>query len=233
MTDVFNASATPDPTPSGDDRLTKLEQRLNDKDEFIEQLKTETAQMREELRNRDKGFEELNTLRDEIARLKANEPAPQAKHQTGAELTDTDIEALVAKAITKQEMDRSTAANIKVANDQMVKVYGTVDKAMEALNVKAAELGMSVDVLRDTASLSPTAFFRLVGVDPSSTQKDTFDKRSSVNSEGVNLTGEPRPGTKEYFDNIRREKGSSYYFKPAIQNQIVAAMKAGTYKTKG
>ncbi len=212
------------------DTVDGLNKRLADKDEFIEKLKGETSTMRTELEGRDKGLAELDNLREELKRLK-QEAITQPKDTTISSSTDLDIEKLVANAITKREQESTVAQNVKSAIGDATKLFGSFDEAKKAQDAASERTGLSLSELGGIAGRSPTAFAALLGAPAVPGDSKTVNTTSTVNSEALNLggAGGPKQGTKAYFDAIRREKGMSFYMKPAIQNQIVAAARAGTY----
>ena len=219
-----NEQTKPDQTP-----VDILEKRINDKDVFIEQLKSENAQMRQLVANADKAIAEVNALKDEIEELKKKSVVPQPREHTASVLTETDIEALIAKSISKRELDQTATQNIREANDEMIKLYGAEDKAREVLKQRAQELGLTVDQLKDVAVKSPTAFKRLVSEVQS--KDHTLKIEGRVNTQALHLQsgGSLKYGTKAYFDDMRKKIGNAAFFKPEIQQQVIKAMESGTY----
>lgn len=208
--------------------ISKVEKRLADKDTFIDQLKAEAAEMRAALAQGDKAEQELDALRDEIKRLKEPQAEQTPRGHTSPSLTESDIETLVAGVMTKREQAASAVENRKASNDALVAVYGDAKKAKEALEAKAAALNLSVDKVRDIAVQSPTAFKELMGISGKAPQR-TIDKNSTVNTQALGSGDSAAPGTKAYFNNLRKEIGNSKFFQPDILSQVIAAKKAGTY----
>jgi len=231
---LFDGSAdagtvTPPVVESASNDAAAIQKRLDDKDNFIKQLQGETSQLRKELEGHDKGREELDKLKEQLRGLRDG-AVQQPVATQNASLTETDIETLVANALTKQERAATTAQNVKTATNEATRLYGSLEAATTAVNQKANELGLTTQELQGIAQRSPTAFVALLGTPPTSGKH--FDTTSSVNLEALSQhTGAIQPGTKAYFDNIRKENRGKY-FTPAIQNQIMAATRAGTYFPK-
>ncbi len=94
---------------------------------------------------------------------------------------------------------------------------------------KAAELGLSIEFLKDVAAKSPTAFLNVMG----ETEKPLVESdltKSSVNSEGLKRQNNVvlKEGTKAYFDNLRKTDPKTYWT-PHTQQRIFEAAKRGTY----
>jgi len=195
-------------------------------DAFIKRLEGEMKSLREELNSRGSLETELNNLKDELKRVKS-EPVIQPKEQTAPALTGTDIKALVRDAVTDIEKSRTADQNIQVAHAEMVKKYGTTEKASEVLKKRAAEVNMSVVKLAELAAESPTAFFAILGQDVKSAQTNSGTAFATVPLPQSG-TG-AQPGTKAYFDEILLKDRRKYQSQD-VQKQIWAAVKAGTYE---
>lgn len=234
MTDVFNPEKT-DMTPVsdlvGDGKKFKTVDDLArgklEADNFIDQLKRETEGLREELKNRTKAEEELNGLREEIKNLRT--ATTQASRDTNPSLTADSIRSLVSETITQADRNRTTQQNINTANDAMVKSHGDLTKAGEAVKARAADLGISMDHLRNIAAESPTAFLKIMG-ETVTEDKGPLNTQRSVNTDTSNSApaGEPTRGTKAFYDKLRVEK-PNVYWSPKIQQEVFEAAKAGTY----
>jgi type II secretory pathway component PulM len=215
--EVVTESPPPVPDKPPVDEKSLLLKRIEDKDAFIEQLKTENAEMR-------RVTQEVEQLK---ARLKETPAKPEPEGNTGPALTKEAIENLVANTITARERMQTADQNVREANATMVQSHGSLAKAAEFLKQKAADLGLSLDDLKATAAKSPKAFFQLVG-NTAPVSNKSIDKKSSVIPEAFSGSG-PKPGTKAYFDTLKKEKGSTHYFSVGVQQQILAAKRSGTY----
>jgi len=114
--------------------------------------------------------------------------------------------------------------------------FGTLAKATEATLAKAAELGLSVDFLKDTAAKSPTAFLKVMGVDTTQQANNGVGvSKTDINTQGFKIQGTVEVGTKAYYDKLRKEKPSEY-FSATIQQQIMEKCQEGCLQgltTKG
>ena len=144
----------------------------------------------------------------------SNIPSPSNTENTTQ--SASDIEALVEKALTEKERNRTVAQNIAVVGEEMEKQFG--DKAAQILKSKSQELGMSMDRLKEIAAESPTAFFQLVGVSASRKPQVSTAPQSSVRSEGFNSNSQDRDFS--YYQTLRKENRSLYY-SPKVQNMMI------------
>jgi hypothetical protein len=113
------------------------------------------------------------------------------------------------------EAERVTA-NIEAAAKRMVEVYGDTAKANEAVTRRAAELGVSVDWLKDSAGRSPSAFYATMGISQGSSH--------STPASGGNVrmdSSSPNVKNFEYYDKIRKEN-PKLYFSTATQTEMMA-----------
>lgn len=209
--------------------LAILEKRLKDKDAFIEQLKGETAGLREDINGLLRGQEELDKLREEM-RMAKDRAAPQSQGSQPPSLNEADIEKLVANAMTKREREATTSQNINTAKENAIAAFGSTELADKAFQETLARTGLTSQELSGIAARSPTAFNALLGTPPKGERH--IDRSSTVNTEAFSQRPDPsrlQPGTKEYFDAIRKTDKKRYWSQD-VQNQIFKARQEGTYK---
>lgn len=234
MSGVFDdqpQTAQPDQEPSKTPSYEELLSRLQHKDQFIAQLQGETAGLREELGKR-VGAEDLFR---QIVESKP-EPAPEVdtspkdNKPVGEPNLEVDLAQKIRDEIQAADREKVGRNNAEQVANRLVEAYGTEEKANEVVRAKAAELGVSVQWLLDIAVQSPKAFFNTTGLETQS-RPPAQAPRTEVNPLALKATdnSEKGYGTKEYFDNIRRENPAKYW-DPSVQNAIFKAAQAGTYK---
>ena len=242
MTDVFNApdnsvvAVTPLSALVGPDKKFKtvddLAKGKTESDAYIEQLKGEAVELRAIVDRKEQSDAVLTELRNEVARLKqgSKDSAQPSRENTTPGLSEADVKNLVERHLTDAEKGRTVAQNINRANDEMIVRFGTKEKAVDAVRVKAAELAISVDKLRDVAAESPSAFLQLMGASGQPAQSSVGNLPIGTMNSQSNASGHgPKDGTKAYWDAFRKTQGDAKYFKPAIQNRIFEDKKSGTY----
>ena len=230
----FQAATTPEPLTG------EWTQKLNDSgfnfsnpediakkayhaDQHIANLQDELKSLRGELDKR-------LTVEDNLER--ANELRKvEALENTTPALSQEDVAKLVKDGYTQLTTQQVQEANITEANNALVTKYGQ-GKGAEAMVAKAAELGITVDTIIATAQQSPKAFYNLMGMSTTNAVETTgVSPSGSVNSDALAHTAQPtsgKPGTKEYFDAIKKADKRQYY-SPKVQNEIHKAHAAGTY----
>lgn len=179
-------------------------------DAYIEQLKQELAEMREDLNKR-------AGLEDVLDSVKAAQSTSQEPTKT-PEIDESMLDKLVEQKITAIESQRTAQENEAAANAKMVEHYGDVEKAKAAFTAKAAELNMDPASLRSMAQQSPKAFMTLMGV--SAKEHTPAKTQGTVRTDALpNVSGGPREGTFAWYQQLRRENPRKYY-QPAIQNRM-------------
>lgn len=185
-----------------------------EKDRFIEQLKSETADLRKELQSRptvDRAQEILDRL--ETLRTPATEriePTVSERVVETSGLTLDDVDRL----LTEREKKRLATQNVEIVKAELTKLYGSdYSKVLKSL---AEKLSVSDDFLSNTAATSPQAFLRLVTTEKAPTgftapASSVLTKDFSPTS-GVNQK-------QSYYDKLR-ETDKKTYFSPAVQNQM-------------
>jgi hypothetical protein len=232
--EIFGGQAenTPEQTPQvPSDQQTPelLATRMAEKDNFIVQLKSENAQMREVVKQFDPLKLELQSLKAELSTLKgAGQPM--------AAVSQDDIKSLVQGAIKDAETERSASQNVKKATDDFAALFaGDYAKAAEAVQAKAAKLGLSPDWLKGVAAKSPSAFLRLMtDAEAPATSAENGSKpfvQGTVNAQALahnQNVGVLKVGTKPYYDDMMK-KNPSKYFTPKTQLELMDAARKGTY----
>lgn len=141
-----------------------------------------------------------------------------------------DLASLIDDRMNARSAQEKATANIMAVDSAMRSKFG--DKATEQLALKAKELGVGIDFLQDTASRSPKAFLQLFGMsDRTEPVATSMSVQSSVNSEAMGNYSQPiRPGTKAYYDNLRKTNRSKYY-DPRVQAQLSMDMVKPDFNT--
>lgn len=193
-----------------------LTKRITDKDTFINQLETETAEMRA-------AIEKTKTVEELLAEVR-KQPAPTpvsppvAKPATVEEPNEDDLVARVEKALEAKTHKQRQDANAKAVEAHLVGAFGSEEAAAKAVAERAAALGVGVQFLLETAKQSPDAFYELVKVEG---PKQNRAPQSEINTAALkqHAPGAPKEGTDAYYRNLRKEVGDAAYFSPKIQNQ--------------
>lgn len=152
-----------------------------------------------------------------------HEPAPALNSPSSPNGELPDIKALVREQLNQLTAEERKARNVATAQEKMVQLYGSVDKAREAVHAKAAELGVSTQWLLDTAAASPKAFFSALGINPDAPKPSSTNSPSSYQPEVNTLTlghNQPKPGTWSYYEKLRKEDPKKY-MSAAVQNQMM------------
>lgn len=195
----------------GDDKPFKdfeaLAKGKKSADEFIEHLKSENAQLREDLDKR-------VSVEGMLEKLKEEKALEAKKEDTTPRLDEEVLSEMVLGIVNKKSEAERIEANILAVDKRMKEVYGE-DKARDVIEKKAAEMNVGKDFLQSVAAKSPQAFYNLIGVDATKHATATATT-SSLRTEAA-AGGGIGEHTKEWFDNIRKTDPQRY-FSPAIQN---------------
>lgn len=237
MTDIFNAATTAETTTEGQNAQTNesfvaqlvgegkkfrdLEALAKGKleaDRHIGEITKTLDELRAELAKQDYAKSLLESM-NKGSETRAEQPTPNNPSPSNTENTTqsaSDLESLVEKVITEKERNRTVAQNIAVVGEEMEKQFG--DKASQILKTKSAELGMSLDRLKEIAAESPTAFFQLIGVSANRKPQVSTAPQSTIRSENFNPNSQDRDF--EYYQKLRKENRTLYY-SPKIQNMML------------
>jgi hypothetical protein len=186
-------------------------------DNYIEQLKAENERLKFEAEKEAYARQVLETASNQGA---DPTPAKQADNKGGTEETPTrvsesDIKSLVAEALTEREHTRTAEQNVAQVDKMLEESYGT--EAGNAVRSRAAELGLSLERMKEVAQESPTAFMQMMGQAPA---KQTHNvAQSTINTSAA--ASKPG-GTRDwnYYRGLRKSDPKRYY-SADVQKQIV------------
>lgn len=190
--------------------VEELAKGKQEADAFIEQLKSETAGLREDLSKRP-------TMEDiqDIVKSYASE-----QESTNSNVSGEDIQKLVQTELQASKVADKQADNVKQASDKMFELYG--DKAKEVVQQKANELGVAVEYLEQMAAANPKIFYATMGVqdNPNNQGSDGGNHQpEGHNAEQFQKKTEQQTGTWSYYRQLRKENPKNYW-SPKVQNEI-------------
>jgi hypothetical protein len=229
MTDLFDAPATTGNEVKLEDlvgdgkKFKSVEDLVRGKleaDRFIEQIKQENQELREDLATRARVEEVIGRLNPNTSSQKPTEETPpnhEGNPSEGAASKPVDIDAAITAALEKRETANRQTSNVNEVKSTLSKVWG--DGYASKLAEAAATLDMSKEDLNRLAANNPKLFYRAIGVDPNAARQEESlftPPSSAINAEVSTSQGVVR--NKAYYDKMRRENPTEY-FKPHIQNQ--------------
>jgi hypothetical protein len=234
--ELFNANEVSNPleTLVGEDKKYKTPEELAkaylNADAFIENIKRENAEMRSELQTRLTVEEQLKNVAPRQQPLQDQGTNPPVVTDDKPKFSNEDLEQRIRETLQKDREADKITNNLNAVAAKMVEVYGDTNKAKEVMQARANELGVTVKFLESVAAQSPTAFYAQLGLDaaPKSTPNMS---RPDVQSGNFTNTGGAKPGTYEFYENLRRTDPKRY-FTPATQMKIMQDAQAGTYIPK-
>ena len=186
-------------------------------DRFIEDLKRQNEELRQELGKQDYSKELLSQLQAKAANpVNANPVVNQDganKVETKTTISEDELKRLVETTLTERERTASASQNVKVVTDKLQELFGT--EAQAKVQEKAKELGMTLERMEEIAKESPSAFFALVG------EKVTTPKvfnSGTINTASANLQASSERNF-NFYQEMRR-KDRRQYFSPEVQKQM-------------
>lgn len=231
MTDIFDQKEGSGTAPAPEGGTDILSQLVGDgkkfksvdelargkleSDKFIEQLKAEQAELRNEYKRLEEQVLKGRTLEDVLKQ--AESQRTEGGNHSDQQFSQEELTKLVDKRLTEAQRNQSRRANQEESQASVLKyVQGDEAKAREFVQTEARRLGMSVDALRDIGAESPEAFRRLVGINQPRPSNTGANLRSTVNTEASVSAGTERDAA--YYSKLRKELGSRFY-DASIQQQ--------------
>jgi len=191
-----------------------LVRAIQEKDSFIERLKSENGGMREDLANLQAKLEQSTKLDDVLNKMTASRGS-----ESNQSFSDDEVRKIVDAALEERMTEAKQRENVMAASKAVVDyLNGDTEKAKQFVAEKAQALGMSVSDLLEVARKSPTGFAQLVGVQTKAPAPGAPSARSSESIS--NYSNEPKQGTKAYYDHLRRTNPAAFWSQK-VQNQMI------------
>lgn len=185
-------------------------------DQHIKNLEMQLEELRKDLEQQEYSRQLLAKLQEKAA------PPTEAKpevtdggtKQGNTSLDASDLTGLIEKVLTQREASMTAAQRLRETEQKLEQMFGT--EAKNVVRQKAAQLGISLERLRELSSESPTAFFALIGEAPPKEQNTTT--RSTVNTASAFTASGER--NNEFYQAMRRDKPTEFW-SPKVQRQML------------
>lgn len=192
-------------TNSVEHQLSVMQKRLEDKDNFIEQLKGENQTTREEVAAMEERMKNMESIAEALRK-------PQDTSNQDTNLDESEIVGKVIESLNAKQAQETHEQNFATVQQTLLEKYG--QEHVEAKVQEAAKAnGVSYDYMVQTAKQSPTAFYKLLGEQTApSTPAPTHGTVTAPNT-----AGEVRD--KAFFAKMHRENPKEFY-KPEVQREF-------------
>lgn len=170
-------------------------------DEFINTLKEENKQLREQVA-------QAKTIDEVIERMSTKQQAPEVDQPTVSGLQPEDVQQLVEKTLESRKANEQRNSNLLTADKLMKEKFG--DKASEVFKKRASNPEKQ-KILLDLAANDPNEFVALFAGTP--VQTNTMDSgATNTTSVAYNATSRDNvEGTKEWAAKIRKDNPEMYW----------------------
>lgn len=130
---------------------------LKHSQEYIPQIKSEAERWKAEAERLQAELAQRATVEETISKFTTQRTpeAPSTTTEAPKALDESAVEAMLQRALTAREQKQLAEQNLSAVSAQLTQKYG--EKAKEVLASKAAELGMSMESVKQIASSSPSA----------------------------------------------------------------------------
>lgn len=130
---------------------------LKHSQEYIPQIKSEAERWKAEAESLQAELAQRASIEDTISKF-TTQRTPEASSTTTEApkaLDESAVEAMLQRVLTAREQNQLAEQNLSAVSAQLTQKYG--EKTKEVLASKAAELGMSMESVKQIASSSPSA----------------------------------------------------------------------------
>jgi hypothetical protein len=197
---------------------------IMEKDAFIDSLKREQNQIREDYMKLHEEYKAGASLRELIDQLKNQQQTSSDTHHNANVVNDStasidpkQIESLVSSQLQKLEATNREQANYNFVKDKLTERFGSNYK--EALRQHSENLGMSAEYIDDMARKAPKALLKALGVEEKyDRQQNSFQAPPATNVRSFQPSV-PEQRTWSYYQELRKKDPKKYY-DPKTQVQL-------------
>ena len=193
-------------------------------DKFIEQLKNELKNTREQMTQLEQEAAKKATVDDLLRAVK--QANSKSEEQGASPISEEKLQEMVSSIMDGRHEKQTRLANYQQANQAVLdKFNGDVESAKAYMAEKSKQLGMPIEQLKSLGETSPSAFKQLMGVEPSkpTVPNGVAGIPGAVSNQGpASHRPEVVDGvrTKAYYDRLKRELGpGKYWMDTKIQGQ--------------
>lgn len=189
-------------------------------DAFIEQLKRETAGLRQELNTRLKLEEAIDRITSSQSHSSEQEPkALEQDKGKPAEITPDQIKDLVAKTLSDSETAALRNRNSAYVEKKLQEAFGPTFR--RTLKEQAQKLGIGEEFAANLAAEQPNAFLKLFDVVPTQEAPSTAVNapRNEVNTDALSFKPNGSAKRQSHFEAVRKKEPSRYW-SVAFQNEM-------------
>lgn len=180
-------------------------------DRFIEQLKSEAAEMRARMEELEKAGTKQRTIEDVLNAV--NEVRGEAGNQPSA--SAEDILKIIDERVSALDRQKIRSANAAVAEAELLKRFNNdAAKAKEFIRNEASRVGLTPSELKGLSETSPEAFKRILGLTSNTGSGGSPSFSSEKNSEAGNSGSGARNAA--YYAELKQKLGKRFW-DPAIQ----------------
>ena len=182
----------------------------------IAKLEEENQKLRAQVEEAQRKSEEGGnvTAEDLLKAIQAQAKAPEVSSAQTPQLDEKALTNIVNSTLDQRTAAQTASDNLATAQAALVEKFGDAQKANQAVQAKAAELGVEVGFLKSLASNSPKALLSYFDnpkqegdPKPNPTPAHTNTGVANPNPTGTVLT----PGTPEYYADMRKNNPDRYY----------------------
>src|SRR5690554_213926 len=199
-------------TRSVEYQVQVMQKRLQDKDEFIAQLQQENQQTREMYASLEERMQNLTKIEEVLnKRMEQQDVGNQ-------DTTGLDEDALVGKVIENLNQKQTEAKMQQNYQSVLERMKATVgEEHIESKVSEAAQAnGLTVDDMVSLAKKSPSAFYKMVGIEGTSNQQPRTPTPMRGTQTPPQDTGERDAA---YYARLMRENPKEYW-KPETQREF-------------
>lgn len=190
-------------------------------DRHIIHVEAENQRLRDQLESVKGQGDLLEELKAELSKPQTTSvPVEATTPSSEPNVAVQDLSQQVRQVLAEEQAVTTANQNLAVVKDRMVKQFGEAWSTQG--EVIASAEGLSVAELNEIAAKSPTAFFKLAGLETTQVVNQPGGVQGTINTEAVLKSSTNGIKNNAHYTAVRKEMGDSeFYSNTRLQNEML------------
>lgn len=143
----------------------------------------------------------------------------QPPRQEDQRASEQDLVERIREVNRQDRAAEKQTTNLQTATDRLIETFGSAEEANARVKARAAELGVTVNFLMDSAKQSPAAFYATMELGKAPRPAPAPNGNVNPQALSAHTGGTSTPGTYAYYEEMRKTN-PGLYKQPKVQLEM-------------
>lgn len=179
----------------------------------IARIETENREYREGLQ------QDILARQSHTPNTPPSDQGNQPPRQEDQRASEQDLVERIREVNRQDRAAEKQATNLQSATDRLIETFGSPEAANERVKARAAELGVTINFLMDSAKQSPAAFYATMELGKAPRPAPAPNGNVNPQALSAHTNGNVAPGTYAYYEDMRKAN-PRLYNSPKVQLEM-------------